>query len=106
MDFNDLIKTNKQIKKVYETLTIGGKSKNTIKNYVYAIGRFLEYFRDRDISKLNENDIIDYMKNSYLNSDYSASTYNVNVSAIKYFYLVNFNKKFNNVLLPHAKLKK
>ena len=96
----------KQIQKVIDILQIGGRSKRTIDNYVCAINRFLKYFESKDISKLNENDIVEYMKCSYLNKSCSVNTYNMNISAIKYFYSINFNKEFNNKLLPHSKLTK
>lgn len=96
----------KQIKKIIDIFQIGGRSKKTIDNYVCAINRFLKYFEGKDISKLNENDIVEYIKYNYLNNSYSVNTYNMNISAIKYFYSVNFNKDFNNNLLPHSRLTK
>lgn len=45
-------------KKVIDTLRIGGRSEKTISNYVHAIYRFLEYFQDKDISTLDEDDIV------------------------------------------------
>lgn len=92
----------KQIKKIIDIFQIGGRSKKTIDNYVCAINRFLKYFEGKDISKLNENDIVEYIKYNYLNNSYSVNTYNMNISTIKYFYSVNFNNK----LLPHSRLTK
>ena len=94
------------LQKVIDTLRIGGRSEKTISNYVHAINRFFEYFKDNDISKLNENDIVEYIKQKYLSKSCAGSTYNLNICAIKYFYSVNFNKEFNNKLLPHAKIVK
>ena len=106
--FLRLMPMNKRekIQKVIDILTMGGRSKKTIDNYVCAISRFLDYFEDKDISKLNESDVIEYIKNNYLNKQCAANTYNMNISAIKYFYSVNYNKELNNKLLPHAKLAK
>ena len=106
--FLRLMPMNKRekIQKVIDILTMGGRSKKTIENYVCAISRFLDYFEDKDISKLNESDVIEYIKNNYLNKQCAANTYNMNISAIKYFYSVNYNKELNNKLLPHAKLAK
>lgn len=100
------VEERKQIQKVIDTLSMGGRSKKTIDNYVCAINRFLKYFESKDISKLNENDIVEYIKHNYLNKSCSANTYNMNISALKYFYSINFNKDFNNKLLPHSKLTK
>ena len=106
--FLRLMPMNKRekIQKVIDILTMGGRSKKTIDNYVCAISRFLDYFEGKDISKLNESDVIEYIKNNYLNKQCAANTYNMNISAIKYFYSVNYNKELNNKLLPHAKLAK
>lgn len=95
-----------QIQNVINTLRLGGRSEKTIENYVHAIHRFLKYFKDEDISKFTEADIIEYIKNSYINKSCAVNTYNMNICAIKYFYVINFNKEFNNKLLPRAKLTK
>lgn len=97
------IDKREQIQKVIDTLEMGGRSKGTISNYAHAIHRFLKYFHDSEISKLNENDIVEYIKKNYLDKDCATNTYNMNISAIKYFYSVNFNREFNPKLLPHAK---
>jgi len=97
---------NKQIQKVIDTLRMGGRSEKTIPNYVCAINRFLEYFHDRDISTIDEADILEYIRKNYLDKNCAGNTYNMNISAIKYFYSINFNKEFNHKLLPHAKLPK
>lgn len=99
-------KERKQIQKVIDTLKIGGRSERTIANYVYAINRFFKYFKYKNIEELDESDIIEYIKQRYLNNYATANTYNMNISAIKFFYSINFNKEFNNKLLPHSKLTK
>ncbi len=96
----------KQIEKVIDILKMGGRSKKTIDNYVCAINRFLSYFENKDISELNEDDVIEYIKHNYLSKNCATNTYNMNISAIKYFYCINYNREFNNKLLPRAKLTK
>lgn len=96
----------KQVQKVVDTLSLRKSSKRTIDNYVSSINRFLQFFHDKDIANLNEDDILYYIKQKYLKRNCSANTYNLNICAIKYFYSINFNKKFNENLLPHAKLEK
>ena len=100
------IEKDKRIKKIIEILRIGGRSDRTILNYAHSINRFLTYFNNKNIAKLNENDILKYMKHNYLNKNYSGTVYNMNICAIKYFYSINYNKEFNNKLLPSAKLSK
>ena len=111
MDFTRLLRLlpddqRQQVQKVIDTLRMGARSEKTIENYVHAINRFLKYFQDEDISKFTEAEIIEYIKHSYLFKACSANTYNMNICAIKYFYVINFKKEFNNKLLPHAKLTK
>lgn len=95
-----------QLQKVIDTLRIGGRSEKTISNYVHAINRFFEYFKNEDISKFDEDNILEYIKQNYLRKSCAGSTYNLNICAIKYFYSVNFNKEFNRKLLPHTKIVK
>ena len=96
----------KQLQKVIDILKIGGRSQHTIDNYECAITRFLLFFANETISKLTEDDILKYMKKEYLRKHCSGNTYNLNLSAINFFYSVNFNKKFNRKLLPKTKLVK
>ena len=95
-----------QIQKVIDALRMGGRSEKTIDNYVHAIYRFIKYFESKDISKFDEDNIIEYVKNNYLKKSCAGNTYNMNVSAIKFFYSINFKKEFNKKLLPHAKITK
>lgn len=94
------------VQKVIDTLKMGGRSENTIINYVSAITRFMKYFESEDISKFTEENIVDYIKHNFLDKERSTETYNMNISAIKYFYNINFGKVFNNKLLPRAKCTK
>ena len=96
----------KLIQKMENTLRLGGKSEKTILNYSCAIKRFCDFFEKKDISKLNEEDILKYIKKKYLDKSCSANTYNMNICAIKYFYNVNFNINLDDKLLPHSKLAK
>ena len=100
------IEKSKHIDNLINTLRMGGRSERTISNYVCAIHRFLKYFHDKDVAKVDETDILEYIRKNYLDKNCAGNTYNMNISAIKYFYAINFNKEFNNKLLPHAKLTK
>ena len=56
---------NKQkwIKMVEETLELGGRSKVTIRNYLYAINHFLNaHGNNTNIVKFNEKNIIKYLR--------------------------------------------
>ena len=100
---------NKQkwIKMVEETLELGGRSKVTIRNYLYAINHFLNaHGNNTNIAKFNEKNIIKYLKKEYLDKNCKAATYNFYLSSIKFLYSVCFNIEFNNKLLPKAKTAK
>ena len=102
-------KENKElwVGKVVDILKIGGRSDNTIINYTSALNRFLNYYNeDVDISKFNEEDVLDYAKSEFLSADKASSTYNANLSAIVLLFLVCFHKEFNRRLLPRSKDKK
>lgn len=96
----------KSIEKVAMTLKLGRRSEKTILNYTCAIDRFFNYYNNKDISKFEENDIIEYLMHNYIDKGCSANTYNMNIYAIKFLYGICFSKEFNCKLLPHAKVTK
>lgn len=100
---------NKKIwlKKCEETLKMGGRSDITIRNYRYAIVRFLNKYDDKtNISKFTIDDLTKYFQKEFLEKNLSASSYNINLAAIRYFYLVCFEKNISKVLLPTSKIRK
>ena len=95
------------LKKCEETLRMGGRSEVTIKNYRYAIIRFLNRYDEKtNISKLTIDDIIKYFKRDFIDKGLSAATYNVNLAAVRFFYLICFERSISKVLLPNSKLRK
>ena len=89
----------KTCKKVKDLLLLRKCSDRTISNYLSCINRFKNYYKRKDLEKLNEDDILEYLKKNFINIGCSAVTVDVNRAAIKYYYLVNFN-----VLLPQTKI--
>ena len=79
--------------KVKNILKARGCSNRTINNYLSSLNRFKNYFKEQDVSKFNENNILEYLKINFIGLDMSPATINLNRAAIKYYYLVNFNKK-------------
>lgn len=78
---------NKQkwINLVKDTLEIGGRSKVTIRNYLYAINHFLNaHGNNTNISKFNEKNIIKYLRKEYIDKNCKATTYNFYLSSIKF----------------------
>lgn len=97
----------KWINMIQENLELGGRSQYTIRNYIFSINHFLNsYTEEKDISKFKEKQIIEYLKNNYLNCNVKAATYNFYLATIKFFYSVCFNITFSNRLLPKAKITK
>lgn len=94
------------MKKCETTLKLGGRSDITVRNYSYAIKRFLNsYDNSVRISKLSIDDLTKYFQ-KLLKIDLSANTYNFNLSAIRYFYLICFERNINKSLLPTSNIKK
>lgn len=92
------------LQKVKNLLILRNCSERTISNYLSCINRLKNYYKRKDLEKLNEDDILEYLKKNFVNIGCSAATINVNRAAIKYYYLVNFNKTFSDVLLPQTKI--
>lgn len=92
------------LQKVKDLLLLKKCSDRTVSNYFSCINRFKNYYKRKDLKKLNGDDILEYLKKNFINIGCSAATINVNRAAIKYYYLVNFNKNFSNVLLPQTKI--
>ena len=102
-------KNNREIwlNKIYETLMIGGRSNQTFLNYKSHIKRFLNnYSEDTDISLLNENDILEYLKINYLNLNRCNDTLNMAECSIKFLFSICFDKELNKKKLPSCKIKK
>lgn len=92
------------LQKVKNLLKLRGCSKRTISNYLSCLNRFKNYYKGKEIEKFNEDDILGYLKTNFIDIGCSAATINVNRAAIKYYYLVNYNKEFSSVLLPQTKV--
>ena len=92
------------LQKVKNLLLLRKCSDRTVSNYLSCINRFKNYYKRKDLKKLNEDDILEYLKKNFINIGCSAATINVNRAAIKYYYLVNFNKNFSNILLPQTNI--
>ena len=100
---------NKKIwlKKCEETLMMGGRSDITTRNYIYAIRRFLDsYPNDTKISKMKVDNIIKYFRKNFLDKYLSANTYNFNLTAVRYFYLICFERNISKILLPTSNVRK
>ena len=97
----------KWVEKCEEILKMGGRSKATISIYKSVWNKFFKYFpEDAYISKLKEDDIINYFKTNFLDKNLASSSYNVNLCGIRFLFSVCFKKELNKILLPTSKLNK
>lgn len=95
------------LEKCENILRLGGRSDLTIRSYRYSIIRFLNYFdNNTDIAKMNIENIISYFKENFLDKNLAASTYNTNVAAVRYFYIICFERYISKILLPTSKIRK
>ena len=97
----------KWLKKIEDTLEIGGRSKKTFDNYKSQINKLFNYYDETiDINKLDEDDLLDYFKNNYLFKNMSSDTLNLGICSVRYLFSICFNKELNKKKLPNHKLRK
>lgn len=97
----------KWVEKVKYTMELGGKSEKTFMNYKSHITRFLNNFDENiEISKLSEEDIVNYFRKQYIDLNRCAASLNVGICSIRFLYSVCFNRKLNKDILPSTKLTK
>ena len=104
---NTRINQEKWLNKIEDTLKIGGRSKRTFDNYKSHIKRFLSYYDNNiEINKLNEDDILYYLKLNYLDLNRCEDTLNLAECAICYLFSICFDKTLNKKKLPCCKIRK
>ncbi len=97
----------KWVEKVKDTLELGGKSSQTYINYKSHISRFINFYDENtEISKLSEDNIVEYFKKQYIDLNRCANSLNVGICSVRFLYSVCFNRKLNKDILPSTKLKK
>jgi len=94
------------IEHMKEDMTFRGLSEKTMKSYIWRVSRYMEFHKGKDIEKLAEDDIRDFLK--YLveeckNKRRDVNTYN---SAIRFMYCTTLNKVLNLKRIPLFKIKK
>ena len=97
---------NKKIwlEKVNNIMKIGGKSDITFNNYKCHINRFLNFYPiDTDFKNVNEDDILEFIKEQYLKLNRANDTINIAICAIKFLYSICFRIELNKKLLPYIK---
>ena len=95
----------KDLQKVKDLLKVRGCSDRTIANYLSCLNRFKKSYEGKDLKKLRESDILDYLKTNFIDLGLAPASVNINRAAIKYYYLVNFNIDLTILYCLNAKLR-
>ena len=90
---------NRKLEEFREWLTSKRYSGNTIRTYIDALQRFLEFFNQKAVHEINHLDIIRFNNEYILKNGYSSSFQNQVVNAIKLFF-----KTIENVKLESDKI--
>lgn len=94
------------IKHMEEDMTFRGLAERTKKSYIDRVKRYMEYHKGKDIEKLTEDDIRDFLKflvDEGKNQRRAINTYN---SAIRFMYGTTLNKVLNLKRIPLFKIQK
>ena len=89
-----------------EDMTFRGLTERTQKSYILRVKRYMEFHKGKDIEKLTEDDIRDFLK--YLIQDCKNKRRDVNTynSAIRFMYGTTLNKILNLKRIPLFKIQK
>ena len=104
---NTKFNQEKWLNKIEDTLKIGGRSNRTFDNYKSHIKRFLNYYdKNTDIKKLHEEDVLNYLKKNYLDTNKCENTLNLAECSICFLFSICFDKSLNRKKLPCCKIRK
>ncbi|MCK0180084.1 tyrosine-type recombinase/integrase [Flavobacteriaceae bacterium S0862] len=89
-----------------DKLELKGYANNTVKTYISCFERFINYYSNKDIDKLNETDVRDYLK-FITQSDWSTSYINQSINSIKFYYeiVLGMPNRFYEIERPRKKKK-
>jgi site-specific recombinase XerD len=94
-----------EFKKVKKILIVGGYSDSTIKTYITCLKSFKNYFYKIEIDQLAKDDIIEYL--FYLiKNNYSKSSQNQHINAIKFYFEKCLGKKREFYLIERPRKEK
>jgi integrase/recombinase XerD len=81
-----------ELKEIKKLLMVRAYSPNTISSYLACLNYFKKYFRGSKIDDLKKEDIIDYLFH-LIKNNYSKSTQNQHINAIKFYFEKCLGKK-------------
>ncbi len=81
-------------------------SNSTVKNYVHSFERFINYYKDRELFSINENDIRLYLQ-KLIKEEKSNSYVNMAINAIKFYYeiVLSMPNRFYSIERPRKESK-
>lgn len=94
------------LKNMEEDMTFRGLADRTKESYIMRVKKYMEFHKGKDIEKLDEDDIRDFLKHLVKedkNRKRAINTYN---SAIRYMYGTTLNKVLNLKRIPLFKIQK
>ena len=94
-----------ELQNIKKILIVGGYSNSTVKTYIACLTYFKKYFYKIEIDQLTKDDIIEYL--FYLiKNNYSKSTQNQHINAIKFYFEKCLGKKREYYLIERPRKEK
>ena len=94
-----------ELQNIKKILIVGGYSNSTVKTYIACLTSFKKYFYKIEIDRLTKDDIIEYL--FYLiKNNYSKSTQNQHINAIKFYFEKCLGKKREYYLIERPRKEK
>ncbi len=75
-------------------------SPQSIKNYVFEINVFLNYFKNTDPAMISESPIKEYIGKTIVKNNLSVSLQNMALNAIKRYYWIMYGRELNSEYVP------
>ena len=94
-----------ELQNIKKILIVGGYSNSTVKTYIACLTYFKKYFYKIEIDQLTKDDIIEYL--FYLiKNNYSKSTQNQHINAIKFYFEKCLGKKREYYIIERPRKEK
>ena len=94
-----------EIKEIKKKLIVDGYSSSTVKTYITCLRYFKNYYYKIEIDQLSKDDIIEFLFH-LIKNNYSKSTQNQHINAIKFYFEKCLEKKENITLLTDQEKKR
>lgn len=94
-----------EIKEIKKKLIVGGYSYSTIQTYITCLKYFKNYFYKIEIDQLSKDDIIEYLFH-LIKNNYSKSTQNQHINAIKFYFEKCLGKQREYYLIERPRKEK